>query len=171
MHWFPNALSLSRVVLAPVIGWMILNQHPWAWTIFFWISWTDALDGWLARKLNVESQLGAYLDPLGDKVWVMVATLAWWHMGRIPDFLMFVILGRDALILAGSAYVHRKTGRKDFAPSTSGKISTAIQLTMLAGFFTLSDSWLHVLQDATLLGTVLSGLDYIRAGVRMLRQG
>ncbi|MBM3759531.1 MAG: CDP-alcohol phosphatidyltransferase family protein [Acidobacteria bacterium] len=169
MRWFPNFLSLSRVFLAPVIGWMILNKHPWAWTIFFWVSWTDVLDGWLARKMGVDSQLGAYLDPLGDKVWVMLATLAWWKMGRIPDFLMALILGRDLMILFGSAYVYRQTGQKDFAPSKSGKVSTVIQLTMLAGCFTLSDGWLHLLQGATILGTVLSGMDYVRAGMRMLK--
>lgn len=169
MRWFPNLLSLSRVVLAPLIGWMILTSHPWAWTVFFWISWTDALDGWLARKLNVSSRLGAYLDPLGDKVWVIVATLAWWKMGRIPDFLMALILGRDLMILAGSAYVHRRTGQKDFNPTTSGKLSTVIQLTMLAACFTLDDGWLHLLQGATILGTVLSGYDYIRTGLKMLR--
>ena len=92
MHWFPNLLSLSRVVLATLIWWMILNTHPWAWTLFFWVSWTDALDGWLARKMGVVSRIGAYLDPLCDKVWVIVATLAWWQMGRIPDWLMVLIL-------------------------------------------------------------------------------
>jgi len=170
MRWLPNFLSLSRVILAPVIGWMILEKHPWAWTVFFWISWTDALDGWLARKMGVESRLGAYLDPLGDKVWVIVATLAWWWMGRIPDFLMGLVLGRDALIVLGSAYVNRKTGVVDFPPLTSGKVSTVIQLTMLAGCFTLGDGWLHLLQGATILATVLSGADYVRAGVKMLNK-
>lgn len=169
MLWFPNALSLSRVFLAPLIGWMILTAHPWAWTLFFWVSWTDALDGWLARKLKVESRLGAYLDPLGDKVWVLVATLAWWHMGRIPHFLMALILGRDLILVAGSAWVHRRTGIQDFPPLPSGKISTIIQLTMLAACFTLSDGHLHLLQGATLLGTILSGYDYVRRGLRLLK--
>jgi cardiolipin synthase len=169
MRWFPNFLSLSRVILAPVIGWMILERHGWAWTIFFWVSWTDALDGWLARKMGVESRLGAYLDPLGDKVWVMVATLAWWKMGRIPDFLLALILGRDLVIVLGSAYVHRVTGEKNFDPIFSGKVSTVIQLTMLAGCFTLEDGWLHLLQGATVLGTTLSGIDYVQTGLKMLR--
>ena len=171
MSWLPNLLSLSRVFLAPLIGWMILNHHPWAWTIFFWISWTDALDGWLARRLGVESQLGAYLDPLGDKVWVIIATLAWWKIGRIPDFLMAVIIGRDLLILAGSAFVNQKTGQKDFAPRLSGKLSTVIQLCMLAGCFTVDDNWLMLLQGATVLGTLWSGFDYIQTGMKMLRAG
>jgi len=171
MHWFPNLLSLSRVFLAPVIGWMILTRHPWAWTIFFWISWTDALDGWLARRMKVESRLGAYLDPLGDKVWVVIATLAWWKMGRIPDFLMVLILGRDAIITAGSAYIYRKIGQKDFDPLFSGKISTVIQLTMLAACFTLEDGWLQLLQGATVLGTIWSGYDYVQTGLKMLRTG
>ena len=169
MRWFPNFLSLSRVFLAPVIGWMILTQHAWAWTVFFWISWTDALDGWLARKMGVESRLGAYLDPLGDKVWVMIATLAWWKMGRIPDFLMLLILGRDVVILVGSAYVNWRTGAKDFLPTSSGKVSTVIQLSMLAGCFTLDEGWLHLLQGATILGTILSGIDYVQQGLKMLR--
>ncbi len=169
MRWFPNALSLSRVVLAPLIGWMILERHPWAWTIFFWVSWTDALDGWLARRMGVESRLGALLDPLGDKVWVIVATLAWWRMGRIPDWLMGMVVVRDVVILLGSAYVNRVTGVRDFAPSTWGKLSTAIQLTMLAGCFTLGDDWLGWLWVAAAAGTLWSGLDYMLRGVRMLR--
>lgn len=169
MRWFPNALSLSRVVLAPVVGWMILGQHEWAWTLFFWVSWTDALDGWLARKMGVASRLGAYLDPLGDKVWVIVATLAWWKMGRIPDWLLALILVRDAVILLGSAYVNMRTGQKDFSPSQWGKLSTIVQLTMLAGCFTLDDAWLRVLWIAAGLGTVWSGIDYLRTGMKMLR--
>ncbi|WP_051669501.1 CDP-alcohol phosphatidyltransferase family protein [Bryobacter aggregatus] len=171
MRWLPNALSLSRVFLAPLIGWMILNRHEWAWTLFFWISWTDALDGWLARKMGVASRLGAYLDPLGDKVWVIVATLAWWKMGRIPNWLMAMVLTRDFMILLGSAYVHRRTGQKDFSPSQWGKLSTIIQLTMLAGCFTLGDAWLSVLLYAAAVGTVISGVDYALTGRRMLRSG
>ena len=169
LHWLPNALSLSRVVLAPVVGWMILGRHEWAWTVFFWVSWTDALDGWLARKLDVATRLGALLDPLGDKVWVIVATLAWWKMGRIPNWLMVMILVRDGMILLGSAYVNRRTGLTDFAPSKWGKLSTIAQLTMLAGCFTLGDGWLAVLWAAAGIGTVWSGLDYVRTGERMLR--
>ncbi len=169
MRWFPNFLSLSRVFLAPLIGWMILEQHAWAWTIFFWVSWTDALDGWLARKMGVESKLGELLDPIGDKVWVVVATLAWWKMGRIPDWLMVMILFRDALILVGSWVVYRRTGREDFSPSIHGKTSTVIQLTMLAGCFTLEESWLYWLRLLAAVGTVVSGADYVRRGIRMLR--
>ena len=150
---------------------MILEQHAWAWTVFFWISWTDALDGWLARKMGVESKLGALLDPIGDKVWVIVATLAWWKMGRIPDWLMVMILFRDALIVVGTWVVNRKTGREDFSPSVYGKTSTVIQLTMLAGCFTLDEFWLQWLRLVAAMGTVVSGADYVRRGVAMLRTG
>ncbi len=169
LYWLPNALSLSRVVLAPVAGWMILERYEWAWTFFFWVSWTDALDGWLARKLDVATKLGALLDPMGDKVWVIVATLAWWQMGRIPNWLLVMILVRDGIILLGSGYVNRRTGRTDFAPSKLGKLSTIAQLTMLAGCFTLGDGWLAVLWAAAGIGTVWSGWDYVRTGERMLR--
>lgn len=169
MRWFPNALSLSRVALAPVVGWMILGRHEWAWTVFFWVSWTDALDGWLARRMGVASRLGALLDPLGDKVWVIVATLAWWRMGRIPDWLMGMIVLRDAMILLGSAYVNRVTGLRDFAPSQWGKLSTLVQLTMLAGCFTLGDGWLRWFWFAAGAATLWSGADYIRTGVNMVR--
>lgn len=169
MRWFPNFLSLTRVFVAPLIGWMILERHAWAWTIFFWVSWTDALDGWLARKMGVESKLGALLDPIGDKVWVVVATLAWWKMGRIPDGLMVMILFRDALIVVGSWVVNHRTGEENFEPRTFGKASTVIQLTMLAGCFTLDDNWLQWLLWLAAAGTVVSGVDYVRTGVGMLR--
>ncbi len=150
---------------------MILERHAWAWTVFFWISWTDALDGWLARKMGVESKLGVLLDPIGDKVWVIVATLAWWKMGRIPDWLMVMILFRDALILVGSWVVNWRTGQEDFLPSIYGKTSTVIQLTMLAGCFTLDKFWLQWLLWAAAIGTVVSGTDYVRRGMAMLRNG
>src|SRR5947207_211179 len=134
---------------------MVLNRHEWAWTLFFWISWTDALDGWLARRLKVESSLGILLDPIGDKVWVIVATLAWWKMGRIPNWLMVMILTRDAVIALGSLIVNRFTGVKSFPPRLSGKVSTVIQLCMLAGCFTVGDDWLRLLWYAAAVGTIV----------------
>jgi cardiolipin synthase len=121
--------------------------------------------------MGVESKLGALLDPIGDKVWVIVATLAWWKMGRIPDWLMVMILFRDALIVVGTWVVNRKTGREDFSPSVYGKTSTVIQLTMLAGCFTLDEFWLQWLRLLAAMGTVVSGADYVRRGVAMMQTG
>lgn len=154
---------------APLVGWMILVHHPWVWWTFFWISWTDAADGWLARKLGVESRLGAYLDPLGDKVWVLSATVAQFYVDKIPFWLLVLILGRDALILAGSAVVYRVTGEKDFPPTMLGKLSTVIQLTMLAGCFTMAPGPLEWMWWLAAAGTAVSGIDYVRQGVRMVR--
>lgn len=148
---------------------MIYAHHPWVWWIFFWISWTDAADGWLARRLGVASRLGAYLDPLGDKVWVLSATVAQFIVGKIPLWLLVLILGRDAMILAGSALVHRQTGIRDFPPTPLGKLSTVVQLSMLAGCFTLDPLPLAWLWGAAAVTTCLSGADYVRTGLRMIK--
>lgn len=146
---------------------MILVHHPWGWWVFFGGAISDALDGWLARLLKVQSRLGLYLDPLGDKVFVMATTIAWTLEGRFPDWLLGLVLGRDAAILVGSGLIYWKTRRKDFAPSLWGKISTILQLCCVGGCFLLEDWGLRNWVYACAAGTVISGFDYARKGLAM----
>lgn len=167
MRHLPNLISLARLLLAPVVAWMIVTTHAWAWWTFFWGAWSDALDGLLARSLRVSSPLGTYLDPLADKAFVMAATVAWAIQGRLPLWLLLLILGRDAMILAGSVAIFAKTHRRDFAPTPWGKLSTILQLFALAGCFLWDEplrAFLFVLSAAA---TLVSAWDYIRKGWQM----
>lgn len=151
-----------------MVAWMILTRQPYTFPIFLAGALSDALDGMLARWLKVSSALGTYLDPLADKVFVSVVTYALWWDGRLPLWLFALFVGRDLLILVGSAYIYRRSGRRDFQPSVWGKVSTILQLCSAGACLVLS----AVLQDcffwASAAATLWSGADYGRTGWRML---
>ncbi len=150
---------------------MIIMGHPWGWWVFFAGAVSDALDGWLARALRVQSQVGLYLDPLADKVFVTAVTLAWAIAGRIPYWLLGLILGRDCLILGGSAVIYAVRKRKDFAPTFWGKVSTILQLMALGACFLLDEGARRVFLGLTAVGTILSLVDYARVGWAKWKEG
>jgi CDP-diacylglycerol--glycerol-3-phosphate 3-phosphatidyltransferase len=103
----PNLLTMLRIVLIPFVLWFLAAGTPranfWAAIVYIVCAVTDAVDGWLARRNNLISVLGKFLDPLADKLLVM-ATLIWLvHMGRLPlvgVVAVVLILGRELSITA-----------------------------------------------------------------------
>ena len=127
----PNLLSLSRIFLIPVFLWLLFQPDTRskivALAVFFVASITDMLDGWSARKLKQESEMGKFLDPLADK-FLVIATLIGFVIidPLIPMWMILVIVGRDVLIT-----VMRYAGvRKGMSLRTShfGKVKTAFQM-------------------------------------------
>src|SRR5579862_3316509 len=95
----PNLLTMGRIVMIPVFLWLLDRETPrqcfWAAIVFTLAAITDVLDGYLARKLGIVSVLGKFLDPLADKLIVM-ASLVWMvPMGRIPAWVVVLLLGRE----------------------------------------------------------------------------
>ena len=126
----PNLLTMARVVMIPVclvfLGEDTRRGGFWAAAIFTLAAITDLLDGWLARKLNVVSVLGKLLDPLADKLIVM-ASLVWMvPMGRIPAWVVVVLLGRD-IAVTGLRSVAASEGVV-IAAGEEGKAKTALQM-------------------------------------------
>ncbi|MDX2270271.1 MAG: CDP-alcohol phosphatidyltransferase family protein [Bryobacter sp.] len=160
----PNALSLARLLAAPAVAYLISTHHPAAWPAFVAGALSDAADGWLARRLHVTSNLGLYLDPLADKTFVTLTTIAWALAGQLPYWLLALILGRDLFILLGSALIYTVKRRKDFAPTPAGKISTILQMLALGACFWFTGFWLNFFLALTTLGTLVSLLDYARLG-------
>jgi CDP-diacylglycerol--glycerol-3-phosphate 3-phosphatidyltransferase len=100
----PNLLTMGRIVMIPIFLWFLGQGRPtdcfWAAIVFTLAALTDALDGYLARKLNIVSVLGKFLDPLADKLIVM-ASLVWMvPMGRIPAWVVVALLARDISVTA-----------------------------------------------------------------------
>lgn len=158
---------MSRFALTPFgIRAILTHNDQLALVLCLLASLSDFADGFAARLLKAETRLGAVLDPLADKFMLNALYLTLWFSRGIG--LAALVLIRDLVILAGSAFVHYKTGRKDFPPSRWGKISTVFQMTWIVAY--LGD-WpgVEVLRICTILLTVFSGLDYIRLGSKMLR--
>lgn len=100
----PNWITFSRLLGIPLIFYILktpTNQNLWICLVIFLIaSFTDFLDGYLARKLNQVTDLGKFLDPLVDKLLVLAPLLALIELGKVPAWGVFLILGRE-LTIAG----------------------------------------------------------------------
>jgi cardiolipin synthase len=128
----PNLLSAARLALAPYL-FVLLWRRQYAPALAFCLvaGLTDGLDGLLARRFHVSSRLGAYLDPIADKVLLSGAFLTLALDGAIERWLAVVVLGRDAMILlfVGGAFL--LTPIRSFPPSIWGKASTAAQIAFI----------------------------------------
>lgn len=178
----PNLLSLARVLITPVFIWAVIRQRPWlAFGLFFLAGVTDALDGFTARALRLKTNLGVWLDPLGDKILLtaafVVLTLPRLSVpNALPLWLTATCIGRDVLIAIGSLVYVSIRGKTVFRPSLAGKISTVcavatLLVVLLANGFGTSPDWLIWLYILTAVLTGLSGIHYIVTGVlRFFRQ-
>ena len=169
MIWtLPNLLTATRLVLAPFVAWRLLvHDLDGAFWLFAAAALTDLLDGNLARLLNQRSVLGAWLDPIADKV-MLLSTLSMLCLtGVLPLWLLWVVLVRDGVILAGAEAFRRLTGGLDVRPTLSGKLAVALEFVLVS--FTLADLALHLGLDRAILpfaqitagAVALSGLRYV----------
>lgn len=176
-----NQLTLLRMLLVPAFVILVVYGHlGWALTVFVTAGVTDGLDGMLARRTGQKSTLGAWLDPMADKLLLtttfVVLTLP--NMGlanRLPIWLTVLIISRDVVIVMTVAIVNLALGPRTFRPSIYGKIATAtyIVTAVVAMFFNylgrhslLVDAGIY----ASLTITLFSGLHYIWHGTRIVEQ-
>lgn len=167
----PNKLSLFRIVIIPVfiiiyylIGWT--NNDLFAYflaPLFVVASITDFLDGYIARKQNLVTVFGKFIDPLADKLIVMAALIVLNALGLLPYWITVVILSRE-FIVTGIRLVAVGDG-KVIAASKLGKYKTAstmvgiIVMLLYPYFGLLADIGLYVVYLGTFL-TIVSGVDY-----------
>lgn len=119
----PNILSLLRLpILAPTVWALVTYRNLLAFILFLISSFTDALDGWIARRFHQRSEWGKILDPLADKITLNVLAMIMAFQGRIPLFLALVVLVRDAAIVGGGLVLLTS---RTFVPQSSwpGKIT------------------------------------------------
>jgi cardiolipin synthase (CMP-forming) len=128
----PNLLTAARLVLAPYL-FLLMFRHQYHTIIplFIIIGVTDVVDGFLARRLHAGSRLGAYLDPIADKILLSGTFLVLALTGAIESWLAAVVLGRDVMILATAGVLYMTTKRRNFPPSRWGKASTFVQIVFL----------------------------------------
>ena len=172
-----NLLTLVRLCLTPyVVGAILAGQNGRALGLFFLAAVTDGLDGAVARGFGVTSQVGAYLDPIADKVLMSGIFLALGATGSIPWWLVGLVFGRDIYILLAVIGILCLTKVRNFPPSRWGKLSTFVQIATVLTCMT-EKIFPGTVLDAILAGmiwvcagfTVWSGIHYTWSGVRVLR--
>lgn len=126
----PNLLTMGRIAIIPLVLWLLQRGSPndcvVAALVYAGAAITDLLDGYLARRMNIVSVLGKFLDPLADKLLVM-ASLVWMvPLGRIPEWAVVLLLGRE-LSITGLRSIASSSGLVISAGS-GGKTKTALQM-------------------------------------------
>ena len=128
----PNQLTFLRLAFLPVFIITIhYERYGWAMAILIIAGFTDALDGWLARGLNQKTPLGAYLDPIADKLLVSSSYLVLALHNKIQWWLAILVLGRDVSLLVASAVVLITVGYISLPPSIYGKATTFFELLLI----------------------------------------
>jgi cardiolipin synthase len=156
---------------------LVYHRYSEALLIFAVGALTDFLDGFVARWMHQETRLGAYLDPVADKLLVFASYVMLGFIDGIPMWLVVIVVMRDVFILLGFAVIYLLVEEKFPArPTILGKLNTGFQLLTLAGALVFLSSpgffpgsLLDGLIAVTALTTVLSGIQYLYRGLVWLQ--
>jgi len=174
----PNFLTLIRILTIPFfLVYLAYHRYGEALIVFIIGGMTDFLDGLAARWMNQQTALGAYLDPVADKLLVFSSFVMLGLIDGIPMWLAVVVVSRDALIILGYAAIYFLVEERFPAkPSYIGKCSTFLQLmTLGVALLALHDArllearLLDMLFAATTLATVVSGCQYVYRGLMWMQ--
>jgi cardiolipin synthase len=128
----PNQITLLRLGFLPIFLILIsYEQYPWALAVLVLAGLSDGIDGLLARKLNQRSSLGAYLDPIADKLLLSSSFVILAFKKEIAWWLTIIVLSRDVLILVVAVVIILIWGYRPFPPSLLGKLTTFFQIVLV----------------------------------------
>ena len=174
MLTLPNLFSFARIVLiVPFILLLERKEYDYAFWVYVVAAVTNALDGAAARLLHQRSTLGTYLDPAADKLFMTAAFLALGVLGVLPLWLVGLVILRDVVIVVGLLILRLSSRRPEIRPSLISKGTTLFQLLMIGAAveFQAGNWFRESLVVLTAAGTVISGLQYIAKGIKILRTG
>lgn len=127
----PNLITLGRVILVPIVFWLLVTgQLQAAFLVFVIAGISDAVDGFLAKRYKWETELGAYLDPIADKLLIVCIFIALGVTARLPSWLVIIVVSRDVLIVIAivlSWLLNHPTPMKPLAVS---KLNTVAQIVL-----------------------------------------
>jgi cardiolipin synthase len=164
----PNVITFGRIVSVPVTIWlMTAGQFRWAFWLFVGSGVSDGLDGFIAKRFDMRSELGALLDPLADKALLVCVYVTLGLEGRLPLWLAGLVVARDVLILGGYVLLLALRRRQRIRPLLISKLNTLLQIAF-AGFVLGEEGYgldlprvLFSLGAAVAASTLLSGGTYV----------
>jgi cardiolipin synthase len=176
-----NQLTIARIALFPVFVLLVIYGHAgWALAVFATAGITDGLDGLIARRTGSRTSLGAWLDPMADKLllvstFVVLTIPAVDVRHHVPLWLTVLMITRDVLIVGVVALVNVAMGPRTFRPSLLGKVATTTYILTAVAFlyYNWRDADSVVIDAAvwcTLVLTLASGIDYIVRLRRLVNQ-
>jgi cardiolipin synthase len=164
----PNLITLGRLLSVPLAVWLIIEaRYGVAFWIFVGAGISDALDGYIAKRFDRRTRLGALLDPIADKALLVGVYVTLGIAGQLPHWLVILVVLRDVLIIGGFALIQATTAPQHLGPLFVSKVNTSVQIALVG--FVLARLGLGIdegtvtaiLIAAAALTTVLSGLSYL----------
>ena len=169
----PNLITLGRILLVPIVVWAIASGTMWiAFVLFVGAGVSDAVDGFLAKRFNMTTVLGAYLDPLADKALIVSIYLTLGINGAIPRWLVILVVSRDILIIGGIMLSWLVGNPLKIKPLLVSKLNTVAQILFACvvlgslGFDIQADTLKLVLMGLVAALTLLSVAAYVAEWVR-----
>ena len=171
----PNALTMLRLALVPVFGYLLLvdggdnaTARWWAAFVFVMASITDLLDGAIARKRNLVTTFGKVADPIADKALTGVALLGLSYLGEMPWWVTIVILGREISITLTRFFVIRHgvipASRGGKAKTVAQMLAIFLYILPVTGALATARWWILMIAVAL---TVLTGIDYVVRAIKL----
>lgn len=170
----PNLITLARLLCVPFAVWLIVDGSYGA---AFWVcvgaGVSDALDGYIAKRFDRRTRLGALLDPVADKALLAGVYLSLGVAGVLPAWLVVLVVLRDSLIVAGFLSIHATAAPKQVQPLFISKINTAVQIALVVfvlarlGLGADGGVVMAVLIAAAGVTTVWSGMSYLLRWARI----
>ena len=177
LRWVPNAISISRIVLVWPILWLIVNdEFIWALVLIVIAGLSDGIDGYLAKRFDWGTSLGAKLDPVGDKILIAGTFIALAWTGYIPVWLTVFVFTRDIILVIGSSVINIFIRPFGGSPSLISKLNTLLQLEFLAfvlcraAFGWPDEIGITVLGAGIIVTGFISLVDYLMLWVRHVRE-
>ncbi len=170
----PNALTVLRILLVPVLVVALLGETAdgdlYAAIVFAVASFTDAVDGYLARSRNAITTFGKLMDPVADKLLILAALVSLVSLNRVDAWVAMVIIAREFAVTV-TRLAATQSGVV-IPANWWGKVKTIVQVACI--FFLIaidgSPAWLDALVYSTVAITVISGIDYFFGLRRLLRE-
>jgi len=165
----PNIITLVRLLATPVIVWVILSgELTAAFYLFIAAGVSDALDGFIAKRFNAQTKIGAYLDPIADKVLLVAIYVAMGAGELLPVWLVILVVSRDFLIIGGALLLYTLDYELDIKPIWTSKVNTFVQIG-LAGIVLAAEAYqwqelsfyIFVLCAVVACTTIISGTGYL----------
>jgi cardiolipin synthase len=164
----PTALTAARLVLAPAVALLVLQEsYSAALVVFALAAGSDLIDGSIARWLGVSSEVGARLDPLADKALMLGAAIPLAARGWLPVWLVAAVVVRDLVIVSGATAYRLLVGRIRISPTRLSKINTALEFLVttlalaVAAAILEPPAWLPWLWAVVLATVLISGAQYV----------
>jgi len=172
----PNFLSILRILSIPLLVILLsYDENAGALAVFIGAAISDALDGFIARRFKQNTQVGAYLDPIADKLLLTSSFIVFAIMHLIPKWLTILVVSRDIIIAMGILTLQLVSVKVEIKPSLLSKCTTVFQLTSIGVRLLLEvlgsgTAYMSYLYWATGLLTVASGMQYVVRGLRIISE-